>query len=182
MNVRMPGLFELVWKSAVVHTASYFAIGATAFYVFNYGQAFETGNLATLMRPTSDPLVIAGPLFQPIRGALFAVVFWLLRDALFARANGWLILWAMLAIVGILNPFGPVPGSIEGAVYTYFSYEAMIHPSMIEVYSQSLALAAGVFFWVRHPRNLWLSSLFVIVFGLAILAALAGLFLAPMAS
>ena len=182
MGTRMPGLFELVWKSAVVHTASYFVIGATAFFVFNYGTAFETGDLALLMRPTSDPLVTAGPLFQPIRGALFGCVFWLLRDALFAPANGWLRVWAMLAIIGILNPFGPAPGSIEGAIYTRFSFAAMIRPSMIEVYSQSLALAAGVFFWVRWPRNLWLGGFFVLAFVLAVLGALAGLFLAPMAA
>ena len=103
-----------------------------------------------------------------------------MRDALFARANGWLIIWAMLVIVGILNPFGPVPGSIEGAIYTRFPFAAMVHPSMIEVYSQSLALAAGVFFWVRWPRNLWLGGLFVLCFVLAVLGALAGLFLAPM--
>jgi hypothetical protein len=34
------------------------------------------------MRPMTDPLVIAGPLFQPLRGLVFALVFYPLRDCL----------------------------------------------------------------------------------------------------
>jgi len=181
MSERMPGLFELVWKSAVVHTASYFVIGATAYYLFDYASAFSTGALGTVMVETSEPIVTAGPLFQPIRGALFGLVFFLLRDALFARRNGWLVMWAMLAIVGILNTFGAPAGSIEGAIYTRFSWPAMIHPAMSEVYAQSLALAAGVFFWIRYPRNWWLAGLFGLFACLAVAGALAGIFLAPMA-
>ena len=143
MSDRLPGLTELVLKSAVVHTGSYFVIGATALFVFNYAGSFASGELQSFMRPTSDPLVMAGPLFQPIRGALFGLVFFLLRDTLYTRPNGWLIGWAMLAIVGIINTFGPPPGSIEGAIYTKFSWQAMVQPSMIEVYSQSLALECG---------------------------------------
>ncbi len=182
MSYRSPGLIELVVKSAVVHTASYFVIGATAMVIFNYAGSFETGELASFMRPTSDPLVMAGPLFQPIRGALFGVVFYLLRGALFSRPDGWLIGWAMLAIVGIINTFGPPPGSIEGAIYTRFSWQAMVQPSMIEVYSQSLALSAGVFFWVVYPRSKLLGVGLSVLAMLAILAALAGLFLAPAAA
>ncbi len=175
----MPGLWELVWKSALTHLASYFLIGAAALYVFDYASLYESGDLALIMLPTSEPVVVAGPLFQPIRGALFGLVFYLLRDSLFAKPNGWLVCWAMLAIIGILNPFGPAPGSIEGAVYTRFSWQAMIQPSMLEVYGQSLALAAGVFFWVRYPRNWILGGLFSLAALLAILASLAGLYLAP---
>ena len=38
------------------------------------------------MRRKDDPVLMAGPLFQPIRGVLFGVVFYLLRREYFGRA------------------------------------------------------------------------------------------------
>ena len=70
------------------------------------------------MRPTTDPMVMAGPLFQPIRGLVFALVFYPLREILFTKKNGWLIMWWILVALGILSTFGPAPGSIEGMIYT----------------------------------------------------------------
>lgn len=173
---------EVVLKSTIVHTATYFVMGLIAFYAFNYTESFQTGPLALIMRPTTDPMVAAGPMFQPIRGALFGVVFYLLREVLFARNRGWLIMWVMLVIVGILSTFGPTPGSIEAAIYTRFTVSTLYDISLIEVYGQALLLSLGVFFWVRNPGNRWLVWGFSIVAGLAIMGSLAALFLAPMAN
>ena len=51
-----------------------------------------SGALAGYMRPTTDRWVMAGPLFQPIRGVVFALAFYPLRSVLFGRKNGWLII------------------------------------------------------------------------------------------
>jgi len=177
-----PSFREIVLKSVIVHTATYFVVGALAYYSFNYSQSFSSGLLAQLMRPTSDPMVAAGPLFQPIRGLLFGLVFYLLRDFLFVRNRGWLIMWAMLAILGILNTFGPTPGSIEGAIYTKFGIQSLYDFTLVEVYGQSLLLSVGVFYWVRNPFARWLDWGFSIVAGLAILGSLAAIFLAPLAT
>jgi hypothetical protein len=131
------------------------------------------------MRPTTDPWVAAGPLFQPVRGFLFGIVFYLLRDALFVRKYGWLVMWAMLAILGIINPFGAVSGSIEGAIYLSVPLASQLGLGLIEVYTQSLLLALGTYFWVRQPGNPWFTWGFSIIAGLAIAASLAGVFLAP---
>jgi len=176
-----PSFKEIVLKSAIVHTATYFVVGASAFYAFNYAESFSTGPLAEIMRPTSDPMVAAGPMFQPIRGVLFGLVFYMLRDFLFVRNRGWLIMWVMLAILGILNTFGASPGSIEGAIYTKFTISTLYEFSLIEVYGQALLLSVGVFYWVRNPHLRWLDWGFSIFAGLAILASLAGTFLEPMA-
>ncbi|MEO7223677.1 MAG: hypothetical protein ABIY37_14510, partial [Devosia sp.] len=173
------GFWPIALKAAVVHTATYFAVGLFALYVFNYAEAFTQGPEAAYMRPVTDPWVAAGPLFQPIRGFLFGVVFYLLRAVLFTRPRGWLVMWIVLAVIGIVNPFGPVQGSIEGAIYLSLPLASQFGLGLIEVYGQSLLLALGTFYWVRHPGNRWLAWGLSIVAGLALLASLAGIFLAP---
>ncbi|MBI4920479.1 MAG: hypothetical protein HY834_01920 [Devosia nanyangense] len=175
------GFWPIVLKTAIVHTATYFVMGLLALYLFDYATVFTQGPEAAYMRPTTDPWVAAGPLFQPIRGVLFGIVFYLLREVLFAKPRGWLIAWAMLAIVGIINPFAAAQGSIEGLVYLSTPLSSQFGLGLIEVYGQSLLLALGTFYWVRQPANRWLTWGFSIVATLAVAASLAGIFLAPLA-
>lgn len=150
-----PGFWELVFKSAAVHTLTYFVMGVFAFFAFDYATQFAAEPLNRFMRPTDDPIVATGIFYQPLRGALFGAVFWLLRDALFTRKLGWLVIWAMLVIVGIVNTFAAAVGSIEGMVYMSVPLQTHHGLGLIEVYGQSLLLAAGVFFWVRRPEIRW---------------------------
>ena len=177
-----PSWGSIIFKTTIVHTATYLLMGLFALYTFNYAEKFSTGIMSELMRPTTDTVVMFGPLFQPIRGILFGIVFYLLRNVLFTQKFGWLIIWIMLSFVGILSTFGPTPGSIEGAIYTHFSYAALYDISMIEVYGQALALSLGVYYWVRNPSSRWLWWIFCIIASLAILFPLAGYFLAPLAA
>ncbi|MGC2662378.1 MAG: hypothetical protein WA324_30810 [Bryobacteraceae bacterium] len=48
---------------------------------------------------------MAGPLLQPIRGLIFALVFYPLRACLFERRNGWLLMSKILVALGILSTF-----------------------------------------------------------------------------
>lgn len=181
LQPRSGDFWPIVLKTAIVHTATYFVVGLLAFSLFDYATAFTQGPEAAYMRPTTDPWVAAGPLAQPIRGVLFGIVFYLLREVLFARPHGWLIGWAMLAIVGIVNPFAVAPGSIEGFIYLSTPLSSQFGLGLIEIYGQSLLLAAGTYYWVRQPGNRWLAWGFSIVAALAIAASLAGIFLAPLA-
>src|SRR5687768_4469149 len=58
----------LAIRTIVVHTVTYFAMGLLALSLFDYPELYARPDLAALMRPVSDPLVMAGPLFQPLRG------------------------------------------------------------------------------------------------------------------
>jgi len=58
-------LLEVVLKTAVAHTVTYFLVGLVAFFWFDYARLFAETELRFLMRPVSDPMVAAGPLFQP---------------------------------------------------------------------------------------------------------------------
>jgi len=66
------------------------------------------------MRPITDKWVMAGPLLQPIRGLIFALVFYPLRTCFFNRGNGWLLMSWILVALGILSTFAAASGSIEG--------------------------------------------------------------------
>ena len=76
---------SIVLKTLVTHTLTYSLAGMLALTLFNYAELFADPNNEYPMRLVSNPLVIAGPLFQPIRGLLFGIVFYLLRDILFRR-------------------------------------------------------------------------------------------------
>jgi hypothetical protein len=169
-----PTIIEVISKTIVTHTVTYFIMGLIASTVLEYGRLYAETSLNLLMRQISDPLVMAGPLFQPIRGLLFGIVFFLLRDTLFGRKNGWLVMWITLVVVGILSPFGPSPGSIEGMIYTTLPMELHL-TGLPEVLLQALILAALLFYWVNHPEKKWLNWVMGIVFVLMLLLPTLGL-------
>ncbi|AKB82808.1 hypothetical protein MSBR3_2230 [Methanosarcina barkeri 3] len=129
------------------------------------------------MRQSDDPLVRAGPLFQPIRGILFGFIFYLLRDVFFLENNGWLVMWATLVVIGIVSTFAPAPGSIEGFIYTKLTPSKSGIGGMIEVLTQSFLLSALSYYWVKHPELSWLNwalgTLFLISMALPVLGFLA---------
>jgi hypothetical protein len=156
MKQAHPTIWAVLIKTMVTHTATYFIVGLVASTVFDYADLFAHTSLNLFMRQLTDPFVVAGPLFQPLRGALFGVVFYLLRDSIFQKKNGWLVLWLVLVALGILGPFGPTPGSLEGLIYTVvpLSIQLKVLP---EVIVQALALAVVLVYCVNHPERRWLS-------------------------
>lgn len=164
-------------KTTVVHTVTYFVVGLLAFTLLDYNSKFADPIVSKFMRQTNDPLVAAGPSLQIIRGFLFGLVFFAFRECIFERKNGWLILWSMLVIVGILSPFGAAPSSIEGIIYTYLP--AWFHIlGLPEVLVQSFLLAFVTNYWVNNPSRKWLGwmlwTIFVLVILMSIMGVLAG--------
>ena len=174
MNEKQLTLWGIIAKTAVVHTLTYFAVGLIAFSLFNYTARFADPALSSLMRQTDDPLVQAGVLFQPIRGVLFGLVFYLLRDVLFRRKNGWLIMWITLVVIGIISTFGPAPASIEGLIYTKLSFIGL-GGGFVEVLSQSFLLSAITYYWMNHPEKRWLTWVLGILFIIALILPALGL-------
>lgn len=175
MSHPSPTLLGVTLKSAVVHTVTYFVVGWLAYTFVDYSAKYADPNLKMYMRQTTDPWVMAGPLFQPLRGVLFGLIFYLLRDVVFAKKNGWLILWCVLVIAGILSTFGPSPGSIEGILYTIVPLPLHLM-GLPEVLLQSFLLSAIVYYWVNHPEKRWLTWLMVALFVVVMLLPILGLF------
>jgi len=157
-----PSLLELSTKSAVTHTITYMFMGILASTALHYREGFAKPEVACYMRQLSDPMVMAGPLFQPIRGILFALAFYPLRQVLFGTKRGWLVMWWLLVALGILGTFGPAPGSFEGMVYsTWPALGQMV--GWIEVVPQALLLSVILCYWVNRPQK-WVNCILGILF------------------
>lgn len=176
-TVSLPGLAS---KTVVVHTLTYMVAGIAAYTLGNYEQTFSEPPLSYFMLPTTDPMVMAGPIFQPIRGLIFALALYPLREVLFGARRGWLTLWWLLVALGILSTFGPSPGSIEGMIYTVIPVVSQIL-GLWETLLQSLLLSVILFYWINHPEKRWLSWTLGILFGLCIILPILGLLFGPQA-
>jgi hypothetical protein len=171
---RRLSLSVLTLKTVIVHTITYFVAGLLAYTLGGYEKAFSQPPLSYFMRPTSDPLVMAGPLFQPVRGVIFASALYPLRNVLFAERRGWLILWWLLLSLGVLSTFGPSPGSVEGLIYTMIPPLSQIL-GLWEVLLQSLLFSVVLFYWVNHPGKRWLNWTLGIAFSIVMILPLLGL-------
>jgi hypothetical protein len=161
-NVRC---WDVIVKTAVVHTVTYVVVGVAAFSLFNYPELIRTTPFGANFRSLEDPVVMAGPLFQPIRGSLFGLIFYLLRVPFFSDRRGWLLMWATLVGIGIFGTFAAPTGSIEGVIYTVVPLSLHV-AGLPETLLQSLLLSYVVFQWVAYPQKRWLGRLMWIAFTL----------------
>jgi len=172
----VPRFGELALKTAVVHTVTYFIVGALAYWLLDYAEVHA--RMSSLMRQTTDPMVMAGPLFQPLRGLVFALALYPIRESVFHRRNGWLVLWWLFVALGILSTFGPTPGSLEGLVYTVIPVSRQLL-GLIEVLLQSCLLALVLVYWVEHPEKRWVTRVMLALFSLVIALPILGLVTTP---
>lgn len=172
MDNAQPRFLSLAAKTAVCHTLTYVFMGVLASYFLNYAADFARPDSG--MRHINDPLVMAGPLFQPIRGLVFALVFYPLRGCLFGKKNGWLLMAWILIALGILSTFGPAWGSIEGMIYTTMPIRLQLR-GWLEVLPQAVLLSALLCYWVNHPEKKWLTWLLGVIFCLVIAMLVLGL-------
>jgi hypothetical protein len=174
LSNQQPRFSQLAIMTIVVHTVTYFLVGILALWLLDYAEFFGRPDMVGTMRPTTHPLVMAGPLFQPLRGFVFALAIYPMREIVFARPRGWLVLWGIFVALGIVSTFGPAPGSIEGLIYTVISVPHQLL-GLVEVVVQALLLSFGVVYWVNHSEKRWLNRLMFVVFVVVILLPLAGL-------
>jgi hypothetical protein len=135
---------------------------------------FAETDLRFLMRPTTDPVVMAGPLLQPIRGLLFGALLFMLRETFFSMQWGWLRLWLVLVVFGILGAPGPVPGSLEGMIYTKIPLWVQLK-GLPEVVLQTLVFSRLLCYWADRPEKRWLSWCLGVVFAVVYLLPALGL-------
>jgi hypothetical protein len=178
-----PTFLSITMKTTLTHTVTYFLMGLVALFLLGYADKYAHPDIAVFMRQTTHPLVAAGPLLQVIRGVLFGIVVFLLRDVVLGRKQGWLTLWVVLVIVGVISPFGAAPASIEGMIYTTLPLWFHIN-GLPEILLQSLLLAVIATWWINHPQNKWMGWLmgfiFVVILLLGMAGVLAGLGILPM--
>jgi hypothetical protein len=172
LDSSQPGFLSLAARTMVCHTITYLVMGALAAHFLDYASVMAQPDSG--MRQISDPWVMAGPLFQPIRGLVFALVFYPLRGCLFGRTSGWLVMAWTLIGVGILSTFSAAPGSIEGMIYTPVPLRYQMR-GWLEVVPQAVLLSALLVYWVNHSQKKWLNWLLGILFLIAMALPILGL-------
>lgn len=163
MEEAQPRFLPLAVKTVICHTLTYTLMGMLAFHFLHYADFINKPNSG--MRPTTDPLIMFGPALQIVRGVLFATVFYPLREILFGRKNGWLLIAWILIGVGILGTFAAPPGSLEGFIYTTPASQLR---GYLEIVPQALLLSWLLFYWVRHPARKSLSWALGVVYGILV--------------
>ena len=138
-------------KVTVVHVLTYVLCGVAAMTLFDY----QISVAAIGMRGTDDLMVQLAPVFQIVRGALFALVLWLIRPAFMERKHGWLVVWAVVAIVGIFNTPATSPGSIEALIYLEPTGEPLNTSigGTLEILAQTLLFSVVATWWVKRPAR-----------------------------
>ena len=176
MNNPQPSFRSILYRTIVSHTVTYLVTGVVASILLGYATRMIRPDVAPIIRKITDPILMASPLFQPIRAALLAIVFYLLRDVLFGNRKGWMIMWCMLVVIGILTPFSASWGGIEGMIF--FNFPLWDHiVGWPEVFSQTLLLSVILTYWVNHPKSKRLSVIMLVGFILTILLPIINLLL-----
>lgn len=118
----MKDKFKFIGRATIIHITTYILCGMVFSTLFNYQELFLLENAENFMRPFDGVSTLIGPLAQVIRGVLFGIVLLFIKDY-FAGRYGWLKLWFIIAIIGIINTPAPAPFSIEGIIYTQLPLE-----------------------------------------------------------
>ena len=169
-----PARRGIVLKTLVTHTITYFFAGVAAYTLFDYQALMSHPPLNAWIRPLDHPMVMAGPLLQPIRGVLFGLVFYMLQEPFFGQRFGWLKMWGVLAGIGIFGTFAGPPGSIEGLIYSPLPLST--HLTLLpEIVVQSFVLSWLVFQWVNHPGKKWPNWVMGILFTMILSVSTLGL-------
>jgi hypothetical protein len=136
-------------KVVLVHTVTYFVFGLIMSSLLDYGKLYQQEIIRDFMRPIDSSAVFLGPLMQPVRGVLFALGLWPIRRIIVERARGWLILWSLFVVFGILSTPAAAPSSVEGLIYSKlpFWYHLIGLP---EIMLQTLAFSLILVWWEKR--------------------------------
>jgi len=136
-------------KAAVVQTITYFVFGLVMSNLFGYGRLFQQEVIRNFMRPIDSLSTFFGPLIQPIRGLLFAIGVWPIRKMILESKRGWLILWGIFIVFGILGTPAAAPSSLEGVIYSKLPlwYHLIGLPEMV---LQTLAFSLILVWWEKR--------------------------------
>ena len=109
---------RFILKTTGVHILTYILCGIIFSTIFSYHSLFTMDGVDGFMKEVGGSSTLLGPLVQVIRGILFGVVLLLFKDTLIGKKYGWLKLWAILSIIGIINSLYIVKCPIDTICYS----------------------------------------------------------------
>jgi len=110
-----------------VHTLTYLAFGIFFMMISQYFEYFKDDPVfSQVMKPSDAISVRLAPMIQILRGGLLALAIYPFREVIIGRKSGWLKLFALLFVLTSIGAVITGPGSIEGFLYTRFSFNPFI--------------------------------------------------------
>jgi len=142
---------NFILKVIIAHTFTYFLFGFLMSNIFDYIEIWQQDVIKEYMRPYNSPWIMAGPFLQPIRGILFAIGIWPIREIILYKKNGWLVLWGIIVIFGILSTPAAAPCSVEGILYTQLPLWFHLI-GLPEILLQTLLFSILLTYWIKRPQ------------------------------
>lgn len=147
---------KFITRVMVIHVLTYCVCGVVFMTLFDYKTLYQLGNMKYFMHPVGSASNFAGPVIQIVRGLLFGFILLLFKESVIPQKHGWLKLWAIIVVIGIINTPGPAPCSIEGIIYTQLPLKVHIIGAP-EILIQTLIFS----YFVAAPRKFkfpWLTK------------------------
>ena len=104
---------KFIAKVTIAHFITYMLCGTLFEVIFNYQAYIEVVG----MKSADEINVHMVMLGQIVRGILFGIVIWWIKDSIIGKKLAWLKLWVILVILGIISVYDIAPFSIEGYLY-----------------------------------------------------------------
>ena len=172
-NYQVSSRTAFITRFTITHTAVYFVSGLIFATLLDYEALFATPEYA-FMRPFDHPMVILGPSFQILRGALLAVAFLPFRRVITESRRGWISLGVAIFILMHVGADAADPGKIEAFIYANFSPAVHLATWPESVFS-TVAFAWIFHSWERNPGRKRFSIPLITVLVLTVMAAVLGL-------
>lgn len=116
-----------ILRFIILHVLTYAVFGIFFMLISGYFEYFDTDPLFSIVMKPSDSLSVRLAIpAQIFRGALLAGAIYPFRDGFIERPFGWLRLFFLLFILTAVGSVITGPGSIEGLLYTRFSFNPLI--------------------------------------------------------
>jgi hypothetical protein len=142
-----------LFRSAIIHTLTYFAAGMISSSLFDYRKVLEAPIIRDYMLGYGATSVVWGPWLQPLRGLVLGAAILPFRSFLAERKTGWLYIWALFLCIGIFGTPAAAPASFEGLLYSRLPlwYHLIGLP---EICLQTLAYSYLLHLYMRHPKGI----------------------------
>jgi len=139
-------------KVVVAHTVTYTIAGILSATLNDYPSLFQEPVVNQFMRPYDSEIVMFAPLLQIFRGLIYAVFFYPFMGFFHSKKMGWLYMWSIFVMVGIIGTPAAAPGSLEGLIFTQLPlhFHFVGYP---EILTQTLVFSVWVYYWDKKRNN-----------------------------
>ena len=126
-TIQKSPIIPFILRFSTIHTLTYLVFGIFFMLVSRYFEYFNNDPIFELLMKPSDSLSVRlAPFAQLFRGALLALAIFPFRELIIGRKLGWLNLFILLFALTSVGAVITGPGSIEGFLYTRFSFNPFI--------------------------------------------------------